>query len=85
MTKLGHLRLLLDANRIDSRQAADGVRKLLEPHLEEPKASAEPIRTWCHDRPIKYKKTGWCSRCYEYQRTNQGELPPSRLTKGRKI
>ena len=52
---------------------------------EEPDGAALlPMCVHCHARPIKHPGPGWCSACYEYQRTHNGKLRPPRLTKAKR-
>ena len=65
---------ITDADLNADRAAQD----TLNQDQEETRASAPLMCSHCHSRPAKYKRTGWCSRCYEYQRDtrHRGQLPP---------
>lgn len=51
---------------------------------EPPEPQTPALCVHCAQKPIKYAKKGWCARCHEYQRTHGGQLPPLRLTVGRR-
>jgi hypothetical protein len=51
---------------------------------EPPKPQTPAPCVHCAQKPIKYAKKGWCARCHEFQRTHGGQLPPPRLTVGRR-
>jgi hypothetical protein len=84
-----------DGDDLDDRPLWQRELDLSDDDLEDERLAAEsppetpavPELTMCArcgQNPIKYKKKGWCARCHEFQRTHQGQLPPPRLTVGRR-
>jgi hypothetical protein len=67
----------------DDDLEADEVADQLEPETE---PSMPELCSHCNKKPIKYPGQRLCGRCYEYKRNpkHRGQLPPPRLTVGRR-